>query len=118
MAAARRDDARIRQFFAAYTKPEKVGWWWGGRGGRCVPVHPPSACSGMQCRQCSRGAADSSRAGLTIGSLRPPCPPSCHLQVARECQALTDACEFLVADRWGRGVAGRAGCNSVLGAEQ
>lgn len=41
VAAARRDDARIRQFFAAYTKPEKV---------------------------------------------------------ARECQALTDACEFLVAD--------------------
>ncbi len=24
MAASRRDDARIRQFFAAYTKPEKV----------------------------------------------------------------------------------------------
>lgn len=24
VAAARRDDARIRQFFAAYTKPEKV----------------------------------------------------------------------------------------------
>ncbi|KAI7841448.1 hypothetical protein COHA_004843 [Chlorella ohadii] len=41
VAASRRDDARIRQFFAAYTKPEKV---------------------------------------------------------ARECQALTDACEFLVAD--------------------
>lgn len=84
VAAARRDDARIRQFFAAYTKPEKVRLQ-----GRGLQQRPHSCCS------C---------ACTPHGLLRGKQPA--HLltvpQVARECQALTDACEFLVADRWGQ----------------
>lgn len=87
MAAARRDDARIRQFFAAYTKPEKVRLEGGSSS-----AHPAAAAV-----HCTPQPAEEGRNQPTCSLY----PAHCS-QVARECQALTDACEFLVADRWGQ----------------
>ena len=82
VAALRRDDAKIRQFFARYTKPEKVGAWGfcgGGIAKAQLPLSPADGILPLPPAHCSH-----SLPGL--------------LQVARECQPLTDVCEFLTAD--------------------